>query len=126
MIGKCFGGTGKQANLARQISTSLPRRKAHSEPRAVGPRFTGGIMQFYDASPGVAALPADATSQPAGRWTRACAQVAALVVALAAASPLFAAEKNNGGSTSRQVREEAVRSIPISKLPDDLRPKVQF
>jgi hypothetical protein len=35
-----------------------------------------------------------------------------------------AAEKPNTGSSTRQVREEAARAIPLEKLADDIRPKV--
>ncbi len=50
----------------------------------------------------------------------------ALLACLAgSAGSLAAAEKSsNSGTSNRQVREEALRSIPLDKLPAELRPKV--
>ena len=89
---------------------------------AAGPPFSRGNMDAFFANPcGLARTP----------WPRAVRRGAAWVCLVGLAclagstAPLAAADKaGTSGTSNRQVREEALRSIPLDKLPAELRPRV--
>jgi hypothetical protein len=81
-------------------------------------------MQSYFAQPRVPAPVTPGSVRRAWLTPMAALRLALLACVVGIAAAASAGDKTNSGTSNRQVRDEAMRAIPMDKLPADLRPKV--